>query len=373
MRYAGKEAILLLFLNALHVQCGTVLKTQNINETDSVPSLKGYEWAACICENGICVNEGGKNICKCNPGYGNFTVTKCKACNCGPDTSCTFIDQGFFKPYLKECLCKPGYHEEKGKCVELPSTSTPTTTILSTTVTTEQSKETAKTTIDHSSTIDRKTSSEIISPVSPTSIPSTVSTKDPELPSTSTPTTTILSTTVTTEQSKETAKTTIDQSSTIDGKTSSETTSPVSPTSIPSTVSTKDPDCNCGEYSKSCRYNWKGDKICDCLPGYAEKYGSCEGRGRKEKKKERSPVFSDQAHREETDENGGSDDGNKNHDIKELLLPTYKRRGRKNGEPRIVRLMSGGSKYGDKRKCYGQTKRESMKEYEPKLLLQNTV
>ncbi|GBN13207.1 hypothetical protein AVEN_64551-1, partial [Araneus ventricosus] len=34
--------------------------------------------------------------------------------------------------------------------------------------------------------------------------------------------------------------------------------------------------CNCGEYSKSCRYNWKGDKICDCFPGYAEKYGSCE-------------------------------------------------------------------------------------------------
>ncbi|GBO00568.1 hypothetical protein AVEN_217204-1, partial [Araneus ventricosus] len=36
-------------------------------------------------------------------------------------------------------------------------------------------------------------------------------------------------------------------------------------------------DCNCGEYSKSCRYNWKGDQICDCFPGYAEKYGSCEG------------------------------------------------------------------------------------------------
>ncbi|GBO05065.1 hypothetical protein AVEN_22341-1, partial [Araneus ventricosus] len=34
--------------------------------------------------------------------------------------------------------------------------------------------------------------------------------------------------------------------------------------------------CNCGEYSKSCRYNWKGDQICDCFPGYAEKYGSCE-------------------------------------------------------------------------------------------------
>ncbi|GBN76282.1 hypothetical protein AVEN_134310-1 [Araneus ventricosus] len=36
------------------------------------------------------------------------------------------------------------------------------------------------------------------------------------------------------------------------------------------------PDCNCGEYSKSCRYNWKGDQICDCFPGYAQKYGSCE-------------------------------------------------------------------------------------------------
>ncbi|GBN92034.1 hypothetical protein AVEN_129995-1 [Araneus ventricosus] len=78
MRYAVKEAILLLFINALHVQCRTVLKTQNINATDSVRSLKGYEWAACRCENGICVNDGGKEICKCNPGYGNFTATKCK-------------------------------------------------------------------------------------------------------------------------------------------------------------------------------------------------------------------------------------------------------------------------------------------------------
>ncbi|GBN72941.1 hypothetical protein AVEN_10550-1 [Araneus ventricosus] len=78
MRFAGKEAILLLFINALHVQCGTVLRTQNINETDSVPSLKGYEWAACLCENGSCVSEDGKNICKCNPGYGNYTETKCK-------------------------------------------------------------------------------------------------------------------------------------------------------------------------------------------------------------------------------------------------------------------------------------------------------
>ncbi|GBN34233.1 hypothetical protein AVEN_211446-1 [Araneus ventricosus] len=153
MRYAGKVAILLLFVNELHVQCGTVLKTQNVNETDSRRSLKGYEWADCSCVNGICVNEGGNNICKCNPGYGNFSETRCRACECGPDTNCmwepgwtgtkicfckpgysqksnkceacncgsdtncTFINQGFSKPGLKKCLCKPGYHEEKGKCV----------------------------------------------------------------------------------------------------------------------------------------------------------------------------------------------------------------------------------------------------------------
>ncbi|GBN21524.1 hypothetical protein AVEN_74960-1 [Araneus ventricosus] len=31
-----------------------------------------------VCKNGNCVNEDGKEICKCNPGYGNFKGTSCK-------------------------------------------------------------------------------------------------------------------------------------------------------------------------------------------------------------------------------------------------------------------------------------------------------
>ncbi|GBM43868.1 hypothetical protein AVEN_256739-1 [Araneus ventricosus] len=54
--------------------------------------------------------------------------------------------------------------------------------------------------------------------------------------------------------------------------TTSESTTALRTTMLPSTTQY----CNCGEYSKSCRYNWKGDKICDCFPGYAEKYGSCD-------------------------------------------------------------------------------------------------
>ncbi|GBM43872.1 hypothetical protein AVEN_256742-1 [Araneus ventricosus] len=57
--------------------------------------------------------------------------------------------------------------------------------------------------------------------------------------------------------------------------TTSEDTTAVRTTMLPSTTQY----CNCGEYSKSCRYNWKGDKTCDCFRGYAEKYGSCEGTG----------------------------------------------------------------------------------------------
>ncbi|GBM94155.1 hypothetical protein AVEN_89598-1 [Araneus ventricosus] len=100
-----------------------------------------------------------------------------------------------------------------------------------------------------------------------------------ELPSTNTPivTTTILSTTVITEQSKETTKTTIDQSSTIDEKSSSETTSPVSPTSIHSTVSTKDPDDEgknvCDENNPcqnggTCEQEDGKDYKCYCMEGF---------------------------------------------------------------------------------------------------------
>ncbi|GBM43850.1 hypothetical protein AVEN_256724-1 [Araneus ventricosus] len=68
---------------------------------------------ACVCKNGNCVNEGGKHICKCDPGYGNSRGTSCKACECGPDSNCTF--SGLFQQ--KKCICKPGYFAVDGKCV----------------------------------------------------------------------------------------------------------------------------------------------------------------------------------------------------------------------------------------------------------------
>ncbi|GBN50486.1 hypothetical protein AVEN_176432-1 [Araneus ventricosus] len=71
---------------------------------------------ACLstCKNGNCVNEGGKDICKCNPGYGNYGETTCRDCDCGPDSNCTF--SGPFGQ--KKCICKPGYREVHGKCVD---------------------------------------------------------------------------------------------------------------------------------------------------------------------------------------------------------------------------------------------------------------
>ncbi|KAF8777628.1 Delta and Notch-like epidermal growth [Argiope bruennichi] len=79
--------------------------------------------AACSCTNGECLNEGGKQVCKCKPGFGNYTRSLCKACDCGPDSNCTWISKGFFNTE-KVCLCKLGYHEEKSKCVG-PCTKNP--------------------------------------------------------------------------------------------------------------------------------------------------------------------------------------------------------------------------------------------------------
>ncbi|GBM43853.1 hypothetical protein AVEN_256727-1 [Araneus ventricosus] len=114
MRCVRNEIILILFINALHAHCRTVLKTHNISETDSLFSIKGYESSGCICENGNCVNEGGKEICKCNPGYENYKRSSCIPCDCGPDTVCMWTSGWFDK---KICFCKPGYAQRKDKCV----------------------------------------------------------------------------------------------------------------------------------------------------------------------------------------------------------------------------------------------------------------
>ncbi|GBN22625.1 hypothetical protein AVEN_238431-1 [Araneus ventricosus] len=53
-----------------------------------------------------------KKICFCKPGYAQRKDT-CVACECGPDSNCTF--SGLLSQ--KKCICKPGYWEVDGKCV----------------------------------------------------------------------------------------------------------------------------------------------------------------------------------------------------------------------------------------------------------------
>ncbi|KAF8777632.1 hypothetical protein HNY73_014461 [Argiope bruennichi] len=52
--------------------------------------------ADCDCKNGKCLEEDGKVVCKCNPGFGNYTKTYCKACKCGPDSNCMWVPTVWF-------------------------------------------------------------------------------------------------------------------------------------------------------------------------------------------------------------------------------------------------------------------------------------
>ncbi|GBM89508.1 hypothetical protein AVEN_43035-1 [Araneus ventricosus] len=77
--------------------------------------------AFCSCRNGKCVTEDRKEVCKCNPGYGYFTSSVCKACDCGPNQGCKWKSTGWFGSE-QICFCNPGYLEDNGKCVVVPCT-----------------------------------------------------------------------------------------------------------------------------------------------------------------------------------------------------------------------------------------------------------
>ncbi|GBM82320.1 hypothetical protein AVEN_128750-1 [Araneus ventricosus] len=73
--------------------------------------------ADCNCRNGKCVTEDRKEVCKCNPGYGYFTSSFCKACDCGPNQGCKWKSTGWYS-VEQICFCNPGYFEDNGKCVD---------------------------------------------------------------------------------------------------------------------------------------------------------------------------------------------------------------------------------------------------------------
>ncbi|XP_055945028.1 sushi, nidogen and EGF-like domain-containing protein 1 [Argiope bruennichi] len=122
------------------------------------------------CERFSCKNgkwEDERAICKCNPGYGNYTKYTCRACECGPDTNCIFISSGWLNvSYKKICLCKPGYKEENETCVAEDTSSTGPS--LPSTVSTSRIK-------------DKKISTETTQYVSTTRESSTLSTKEPAI------------------------------------------------------------------------------------------------------------------------------------------------------------------------------------------------
>ncbi|GFQ65110.1 uncharacterized protein TNCT_705681 [Trichonephila clavata] len=37
----------------------------------------------------------------------------------------------------------------------------------------------------------------------------------------------------------------------------------------------KETECECGEFSQSCHFDERGNKVCECLPGYAQANGTC--------------------------------------------------------------------------------------------------
>ncbi|GIY94196.1 protocadherin Fat 1, partial [Caerostris extrusa] len=64
-----------------------------------------------------------KEVCKCPPEY-DVLDGKCKACNCGAGSNCTFTCSGWLCWYpTKECICKEGYKEISGTCVGPCSTN----------------------------------------------------------------------------------------------------------------------------------------------------------------------------------------------------------------------------------------------------------
>ncbi|GBM89502.1 Neurogenic locus Notch protein [Araneus ventricosus] len=113
-----------------------IKNSQQDNNSDSITDedTHPYQREYCTCRDGECVIELGKEVCKCPPGFGNFTRSLCKACDCGPDSNCIFITNSMFISQ-KVCICKPGYYEDSEKCVEIEISTVMTTTDSSTLMT----------------------------------------------------------------------------------------------------------------------------------------------------------------------------------------------------------------------------------------------
>ncbi|GBN06202.1 hypothetical protein AVEN_71653-1 [Araneus ventricosus] len=58
-------------------KCEFMESTTLEGSTSTLTTVLPSTTQSCNCENGNCVYEGGKKICKCNPGYGNYKETSC--------------------------------------------------------------------------------------------------------------------------------------------------------------------------------------------------------------------------------------------------------------------------------------------------------
>ncbi|CAL1300576.1 unnamed protein product, partial [Larinioides sclopetarius] len=119
-----------VYINAdLNLQENDINEIRNLQQNIDAYSFADQDIhpplrADCDCKNGKCANEGEKVVCKCPPGYGNYTQYSCRACECGPNKSCIWIETGWFSSD-KICFCNTGYFVDNGKCIADPCSSNP--------------------------------------------------------------------------------------------------------------------------------------------------------------------------------------------------------------------------------------------------------
>ncbi|GIY32203.1 uncharacterized protein CDAR_119661 [Caerostris darwini] len=207
-----------------------ICKECDCGEKGTCTFINGLKWCACdkghtevdgICkecdcgEKGACSFINGLKRCNCENGYIEANGV-CKECDCGEKGACSFIND------LKRCNCENGYVEANGVCKDC-----------------DCGKYSHSCYLD---TMDRKLCLCHFGYVQ-------INGYCYEDYTTST---------ATTKQETSSEKT----SSTTTGPT------PTLPTSTPRS-------CECGRYSRSCRFDYFGRQVCECYPGYVQINNHC--------------------------------------------------------------------------------------------------